>query len=141
MTKASTVQEEHLHSLSPSPRQTLRCQMKLNTNIPKWLSHRAGLFGNTGSSVLFHLTKASRSLRPKGQTEFHRTNQTLMVKTQTHPRMSRPAAAAAVRWARHAPLCSSGGCGRRVEVGNLPAAPSTTSLKGTDLSIKRVAAY
>lgn len=65
---------EHLHSLPPSPRQTLRCQMKLNTNIPRWLSYRAGWFGNTGSGVIFHLAKASRSPCPKGHTEFHGTD-------------------------------------------------------------------
>lgn len=30
-----------MHSVSPTPGQTLRCQMKRNTNIPKWQSHRS----------------------------------------------------------------------------------------------------
>lgn len=61
LTTVSTAQEEHVHSLSPTPRQTPRCQMKLNTNIPKWLSHRAGLFGSTGSAPSpLHLSKEAR---------------------------------------------------------------------------------
>jgi hypothetical protein len=72
-----------LHSLSPAPRQTLRCQMKLNTNIPKWLSHRAGLFGNTGSSLLaLPPRKASGSPGPEGQMAFHSSNQILTLRTQ-----------------------------------------------------------
>lgn len=113
-----------MHSLSPTPRQTLRCQVKLNTNIPKWLSHRAGSFR---SSMLFHVTRASKSPCPKGPMNATAETKILIVKRQLHLKTSELPLAVAGGWTRQAHLWAQmeaagdkwgGGC-------HFPVGPST----------------
>lgn len=89
-----------MHSLSPTPGQTLRCQMKKNTNISKWQSHRshrAGSFGNAS------LTSNWSSQKPWSKSSERIPQQT------PHSNSEDPAApgderAHIVRWTRHTGL-------------------------------------